>query len=49
MVRLYRLLKSGKFKFVDIGIRSLAHLYVQQGYIVMYPIKRKGTSNGKNR
>ncbi len=48
MVRLYRLLRNGKVLFVDIGIASLDHLYVQQGYIVMYPI-RKGMSNGKNR
>ena len=47
MVRLYRLLKSGKVLFVDYGVRSRADVYVQQGYIVLYPQKRKGgVSNG---
>ncbi len=40
MVRLYKMLRNGKLKFMDYGVRSRADVYVQQGYIVFYPQRK---------
>lgn len=45
MVRLYRIMANGDIVFVDIGVPAKANAYTRQGYIVMFPLKRRKNEN----
>ncbi len=45
MLKLYKIVK-GQLRFVDLGVPSQDDKYVEQGYVVEYPIKLREKDNG---
>ena len=41
MVKLYKIMTNGDIVFVDFGVPARADDYTRQGYIVMFPPKRR--------